>query len=43
MLEEKNVKFYTCNGVAKIHGENGRVRDTIIITIGHTVSDCIII
>lgn len=32
-----------CNGVAEIQGENGRVRESIIITtIGHKVSDWMI-
>lgn len=31
MLEEKNVKFYTSNGVAEIRGENGKVRSSILL------------
>lgn len=43
MLEERNVKFYMCNGVAEIQGKNGMVRESIIITtMGHTVFDCMI-
>ncbi|XP_067221820.1 apoptosis inducing factor mitochondria associated 4 isoform X1 [Chanodichthys erythropterus] len=30
MLEEKNVKFYTCNGVAEIRGENGKVKEVVL-------------
>ncbi len=31
MLEEKNVKFYTSNGVAEIRGENGKVRSSALL------------
>ncbi|XP_056119455.1 apoptosis inducing factor mitochondria associated 4 isoform X2 [Rhinichthys klamathensis goyatoka] len=30
MLEEKNVKFCTSNGVAEIRGENGKVREVVL-------------
>uniref|UniRef100_A0A9J8C534 Apoptosis inducing factor mitochondria associated 4 n=1 Tax=Cyprinus carpio carpio TaxID=630221 RepID=A0A9J8C534_CYPCA len=30
MLEEKNVKFYTSNGVAEIRGENGKVKEVVL-------------
>ncbi|XP_077063536.1 apoptosis inducing factor mitochondria associated 4 [Siphateles boraxobius] len=30
MLEEKNVKFCTCNGVAEIRGENGKVKEVVL-------------
>ncbi|TRY92537.1 hypothetical protein DNTS_024544 [Danionella cerebrum] len=30
MLEEKNVKFYSSNGVAEICGENGKVKEVVL-------------
>uniref|UniRef100_A0A8C1YRF2 Rieske domain-containing protein n=1 Tax=Cyprinus carpio TaxID=7962 RepID=A0A8C1YRF2_CYPCA len=30
LLEKKNVKFYTSNGVAEIRGENGKVKEVVL-------------
>ncbi|XP_056329563.1 apoptosis inducing factor mitochondria associated 4 [Danio aesculapii] len=30
MLEEKNVKFYTSNGMTEIRGENGKVKEVVL-------------
>ncbi|KAA0702031.1 Apoptosis-inducing factor 3 [Triplophysa tibetana] len=42
MLEERNVKFYMCNGVAEILGENGMVKE-VLLTNGEVLPADIVI
>ncbi|XP_056612916.1 apoptosis inducing factor mitochondria associated 4 [Triplophysa dalaica] len=42
MLEERNVKFYMCNGVAEIQGKNGMVKE-VLLTNGEVLPADIVI